>query len=142
MALPKVDFREYHENVNSDSFAWSARRILVVEDEAPVRELLMRLLQESGYLVAAARNGAEAVAMASQQPPFDLLITDYAMRGMNGVEVAEALLEKHPDLKVLITSTFRPEQLGQPEPVSVEFLEKPWTPHEMLDRVRTVLARG
>ena len=139
--MPKVDFREYHENVKSKSFAWSARRILVVEDEAPVRELLMRVLQDAGYLVAAAKNGAEAVEMAGHQPPFDLLITDYAMRGMNGVEVAKALLEKHPDLKILITSTFRPEQLGQSElPSTAEFLEKPWTPHEMLDRVRTILA--
>lgn len=102
----------------------------------------MRVLQDSGYLVAAARNGAEAIAMAEHQPPFDLLITDYAMRGMNGVEVAKALLEKHPGLKVLITSTYRPEQLGQQElPSTAEFLEKPWTPHEMLDRVRTILAR-
>jgi DNA-binding response OmpR family regulator len=83
--LLKVDFREYHHDVNSENFAWSARRILVVEDEAPVRELLMRVLQDSGYLVAA----------------------------------------------------------GQDElPGTAEFLEKPWTPHEMLDRVRTVLARG
>jgi CheY-like chemotaxis protein len=141
-ALPKVDFREYHQNVNSESFAWSARRILVVEDEAAVRELLMRVLQDAGYLVAAAKNGTEAVEMAEHQPPFDLLITDYAMRGMNGVELAKVLRAKHPDLKVLITSTFRPEQLGEEAlPVAAEFLEKPWTPHEMIDRVRTVLAR-
>lgn len=113
----------------------------MVEDEAPVRELLMRVLQDSGYLVAAAKNGAEAIEMAEHQPPFDLLITDYAMRGMNGVEVAKALLANHPDLKILITSTFRPEQLGQSElAITAEFLEKPWTPHEMLDRVRTILA--
>jgi len=140
--LQRVDFREYYERVNSEEFAWSARRILVVEDEAPVRELLVRVLQEAGYLVTAAKHGAEAFALAEQQPTIDLLITDYAMRGMNGVEVAKALFAKRPHLKILITSSFRPHQItGEALPFAVEFLEKPWTPAEMLDRVATMLAQ-
>lgn len=128
--------------MNSTNFTWGARRILVVEDEAPVRELLVRVLQDAGYLVAGAKNGQEALEIAQQQPSLDLLVTDLAMRGMNGLEVARKLLELRPELKIIITSSYRPEQFGAEElPFAAEFIEKPWTPGEMVDRVATVLAR-
>jgi two-component system, cell cycle sensor histidine kinase and response regulator CckA len=141
--LPKLDFREYDSAVSGDNFTWGPRRILVVEDDAPVRDLLVRVLQENGYLVAAAKNGQEALDLAQQQSTLDLLITDLAMRGMNGIEVAQKLLEQRPDLKIIITSSFRPEQFGtEALPFEAEFIEKPWAPGEMLDRVATVLGRG
>ena len=141
--MRKLDFREYHSGVSSDTFAWGARRILVVEDDTPVRELLVRVLQDGGYLVAAAKNGQEALDLADHQSSLDLLITDLAMRGMNGIEVAKKLLEKRPNLKVIITSSFRPEQFGTEElPFAAEFIEKPWAPGEMLDRVAEVLRTG
>lgn len=141
--MRKLDLREYHSRVSSDNFTWGARRILVVEDDTPVRDLLVRVLQDAGYLVAAAKSGQEAVELADQQSALDLVITDLAMRGMNGIEVAQKLLEKRPNLKVLITSSFRPEQFGADElPFDAEFIEKPWAPGEMIDRVATILARG
>jgi CheY-like chemotaxis protein len=129
--------------VNKQSFGWSAKRILVVEDDTPVRELLVRVLQDAGYLVAAARSGQEALSLAEQEASLDLLITDLAMRGMNGMELAHLLVEKRPGLKVLITSSFRPEQFAaEGMAFQAEYIEKPWAPGEMLDRVATFLARG
>ena len=129
--------------MSNDNFTWGARRILVVEDDTPVRELLVRVLQDAGYLVAAARNGQEGLELAEQQSSLDLLITDLAMRGMNGIEVAKKLLEKRPNLKVLVTSSYRPEQFGADElPFTAEFLEKPWAPGEMLECVARVLGRS
>ena len=141
--MPKLDFREYHTGVTTDNFTWGARRILVVEDDAPVRDLLVRVLQDGGYLVAAAKSGQEALDLAEQQSSLDLLITDLAMRGMNGIEVTQKLLAQRPNLKVIITSSYRPEQFGTDAlPFDAEFIEKPWAPGEMLDRVATILARG
>ena len=129
--------------MTGDNFTWGARRILVVEDDTPVRELLVRVLQDGGYLVAAARSGQEALEVADQQSSLDLLITDLAMRGMNGIEVAKKLLEKRPNLKILVTSSYRPEQFGADElPFTAEFLEKPWAPGEMLECVARVLGRS
>lgn len=124
-----------------NDFSWRKRKILVVEDDAPVRELLVRVLQDAGYLVTSAQNGAEALALAAQQTDLDLLVTDLVMRGMNGIEVAQKLLEQRPGLRVLITSSFSPEQLGHEQmPIRAEFLEKPWVPAEMVERVASILA--
>lgn len=140
--MRKLDFREYHSQVSNEGFSWGAKRILVVEDDTPVRELLMRVLQDGGYLVAGAKSGQEALQLAEEQSSLDLLITDLAMRGMNGLEVAQALLAKRPNLKIILTSSYRPEQFSKEElPFPAEYLEKPWTPGEVLDCVGKVLAR-
>ena len=139
--MRKLDFREYHSHVSTESFTWGAKRILVVEDDTPVRELLLRVLQDGGYLVAGAKSGQEALQLAEEQSSLDLLITDLAMRGMNGMEVAQALLAKRPNLKIILTSSYRPEQFGKEElPFPAEYLEKPWTPAEVLNCVGKVLA--
>jgi DNA-binding NtrC family response regulator len=140
--LPRIDFREYHCSVNRNSFGWSARRILVVEDDTAVRELLVRVLQDAGYLVAAARNASEALDLADLESSLDLLITDIVMRGMNGIELAQILVHHRPKLKVIITSSFRPERFGADNlEFATDFIQKPWTPREMVDCVATALAR-
>lgn len=123
-----------------DDFSWRSRKLLVVEDDAPVRDLLVRVLQDAGYLVSAASSGTDALEIAAQHARLDLLITDFVMRGMNGIEVARKLAEAHPDLRILITSSFSPTQLGHVRlPPKTEFIEKPWAPQEMLDRVARIL---
>jgi two-component system, cell cycle sensor histidine kinase and response regulator CckA len=123
-----------------DDFSWRKRKILVVEDDAPVRDLLVRVLQDAGYLVLGARNGVEALELAAQQAQIDLLITDLVMRGMNGIEIAQKLSEDRPSLPVLITSSYTLAQLGHEEmPIVAEFVEKPWVPTELLERVARIL---
>lgn len=125
-----------------EGFSWRKRRILVVEDDAPVRDLLVRVLQDAGYLVVAAPNGLAALDLGAQQSELDLLITDLVMRGMNGIELASKLTETRPGLPVIITSSYTPGQLGhQGFAFDAEFVEKPWAPAEMVERVAAVLAR-
>lgn len=104
---------------------------------------MVRVLQDAGYLVAAARNGQEGIGIAEQQSALDLLITDVAMRGINGLELARLLVEQRPNLKVIVTSSYRPAQLDD-ESVgfTAVFIEKPWAPGELVDCVATVLAHG
>lgn len=125
-----------------DGFSWRKRRILVVDDDAPVRDLLVRVLKDAGHLVVGADSGQEALQLAGQQAELDLLVTDLVMRGMNGIELVEKLREQRPDLPVLITSSYTPEQLGHGEMSleRVEFLEKPFAPGEIVERVAGLLS--
>jgi GAF domain-containing protein/ActR/RegA family two-component response regulator len=74
-------------------------RVLVIDDEAEVRELLRDLLAEAGYLVLDAADGAEGLARCEAQP-VDLVLTDLSMPGMSGWDVAAACQERFPGMAV------------------------------------------
>jgi PAS domain S-box-containing protein len=116
--------------------------ILLVEDEGPVRELVMELLESHGYTVLAAATPAEALEISGrEQGRLDLLLTDVVMPGMNGRELAEQLLAKEPGLRVLFTSGYPADQLirhGIAEAVAA-FIEKPYLPDELALAVRQAL---
>jgi CheY-like chemotaxis protein len=80
-----------------------AKRILLVEDNATLRELTQAVLSSGGYVVLAAENGPQALALFEAQGPVDLVITDLIMPGMNGVDLADRLNECAP-VKVLLIS--------------------------------------
>jgi PAS domain S-box-containing protein len=81
--------------------------ILVVEDDRLVREYVLTQLRSLGYVTLDAGNAAEALAIIEAGHRFDLLFTDIIMPGtMNGRQLADAILKKRPDLKVLFTSGY------------------------------------
>ncbi|MDQ8153249.1 MAG: DUF3365 domain-containing protein [Gemmatimonadota bacterium] len=104
--------------------------ILVVEDEAGVRSLLVRLLRRLGYTVLEASNGREALSVwQGGSVSVDLLLTDMVMPGrMTGLELADAMRARVPGLKVIITSGYSGELAAQGAPASagVIFLPKPY----------------
>jgi two-component system, cell cycle sensor histidine kinase and response regulator CckA len=103
--------------------------VLVVEDEKPVRELTARMLQQLGYNVLSAASGSEAIAInKSFAGRIGVLITDMVMPEMNGQQVAEALLQARPELKVLYVSGYTEHIVIHRglEP-GVEFLPKPFS---------------
>lgn len=106
---------------------------MVVDDEAMIRTLLTKFLTLRGYRVRAAQNGAEALAMAAQQPP-DLVILDMDMPGMNGLDVLRELRARHYAGGAVALTASQDEQLLQQtldlgsvdvigKPVSLERLE-------------------
>jgi two-component system cell cycle sensor histidine kinase/response regulator CckA len=120
--------------------------VLVVEDEAAVRELACAALQKRGYHVLKAANGPQAVQVWESHPArVSLLLTDLVMpSGMNGSELAEILQARSPGLKVIYTSGYSPEILKQ-ESLSnqgINFLPKPYDPLTLLKAVRTCLDGG
>src|SRR6266571_4405523 len=72
-------------------------RILLVDDEASIRLTLGALLERAGYDVTSAESGEQAVQLLERQP-FDLLLTDLKMPGIDGMQVVAAAKQRHPDI--------------------------------------------
>ena len=83
-----------------------AFRVLVVDDEAGLREFVARVLRQPGHEISVAADGVEALQVAETQGPFDLLVTDVMMPRMRGDESARRLRQADPDLKILYLTGF------------------------------------
>jgi|KBSSwiStaDraftv2_1062776.scaffolds.fasta_scaffold1950549_1 DNA-binding NtrC family response regulator len=115
-------------------------RVLVVDDEAPIRLTLEAILQRVGYTITTAANGEEALAWLMEHR-FDLLLLDLRLTGISGLEVAQYAREYQPSAVVLIltgSSDFKgmpiEEQVGH-----FDYLLKTASPQEVVDRVAAAL---
>jgi signal transduction histidine kinase len=122
--------------------AGGTETVLLVEDEAAVRELAVATLREKGYTVIAAGNGEEGLGIARQhQGRIDLVFTDVVMPVMGGKEMAQALRGSHPYAKVLFTSGYSEDVIGDSGVLrpGIEFVQKPYLAATLARRVREVL---
>jgi len=142
--LPRVAGPAVEASDRVDAIApTGSETVLVVEDDAQVREVTVRCLRAAGYRVLEARAGREALDIAARGGRLHLLLTDVMMQGLDGRAVASALRRDRPDLRVLYVSGHAEEVIvkrGVLEP-GIEFLAKPFTPSGLLARVRQVLDR-
>ena len=116
--------------------------ILVAEDEKSIRSLIYRILTRAGYTVLTAADGKEALKLHSQHPsPIQLLLTDVVMPGMGGVALAEQIVERQDDLKVIFMSGYSGDSLVRHGALieGTHFLSKPFTPDILRQKVREVL---
>jgi len=116
--------------------------VLVVEDEAGVRQALQRILTADGYTVVTAANGAEALELfGARGQDIDLLITDLVMPAMGGRELARQCSVLHDTLKVIYLSGYTRDSLlsQQTFEEGTEFIEKPFTRDAILERIGRVL---
>jgi two-component system, cell cycle sensor histidine kinase and response regulator CckA len=111
--------------------------ILLVEDEPAVRQLFAQALTREGYSVYEARNGQEAMKLFDEHgDSIDLLLTDIRMPYMGGAELAHHLRGRRRTLKLLCISGYP----GHLDPdLAVDFLAKPFSRDELLQKVREVL---
>jgi len=115
--------------------------VLVVEDEAGIRDLVSAALRKEGYLVLQAESGKAAIDAAAQAGRIDVLLTDVAMPGMSGIELASTLSRTHRDMRVVVMSGHPRNLVSLPTlHMPIEFLAKPFTPHELRQRLNAVLA--
>ncbi len=117
-------------------------RVLVIEDEDQVRELMVRALQKAGCTVITAADGAEALAAVDPAGRLDLAVTDVIMPGVSGPDVVRQLRRTRPRLRALYVSGFVPRfaRSGASSPdLEPHFLQKPFTLTEFIDAVREVL---
>jgi DNA-binding NtrC family response regulator len=109
-------------------------RILVVEDDPLVRELLVEALREHGYEVIHAANGEQALAWCTRHIA-DVLVTDIRLPGgVDGWQVAERCREHDPELQVIYATGFSPVE-ARPVPGSLT-LQKPYQPDRIVEAVR------
>jgi two-component system cell cycle sensor histidine kinase/response regulator CckA len=117
--------------------------VLLVEDEAALRELLRETLEGQGYLVLSARDGREALQVAAAHAgPIHLMVTDVIMPGVSGREAAGEIRKTRPEMEVLYVSGYADDAiLKHGVPSTAAFLEKPFTRDSLLRMVREVLSR-
>ncbi|HKW65014.1 MAG TPA: PAS domain S-box protein [Candidatus Acidoferrum sp.] len=118
--------------------------ILLVEDEPAVRELARTVLSEQGYKVIEAQNSEDAVRLAGRhRSEIHLLLTDVIMPGMSGRDLAKHLTALHPYLRVLYMSGYTNNVIGENGALEegLSFLQKPFTPRALTQRVRETLSR-
>jgi CheY-like chemotaxis protein len=118
--------------------------ILLVEDEDDVRELTQMVLSKGGYNVIEAHSPAEAERLAGHGgPEIHLLLTDVVMPGISGRELAKRLSERFPHLRVLFMSGYTYNVIAQNGTLEegISFLQKPFTPQLLMEKVREALDR-
>jgi two-component system cell cycle sensor histidine kinase/response regulator CckA len=116
--------------------------ILLVEDEAMVRELFRDVLEAAGYHVLEAKNGMEALEIVARyREPIALMVTDVVMPGMAGGELVRRMAQVRPEVKVLYVSGYNDDVLVRRGVIDagVSFLQKPCMPDELSRVVRAIL---
>ncbi|MFO7680036.1 MAG: response regulator transcription factor [Chloroflexota bacterium] len=117
-------------------------RILVVEDEASIRNIVRTYLENAGFVAICVDNGLDALAQARQHKP-DLVILDLNLPGMDGTEVA-ARLRQESDVYILML-TARSEESDRVAGLRIgadDYLTKPFSPRELVARVEAILRRS
>lgn len=114
--------------------------ILIVDDEASLRQTLARILQRAGFEVTTSANGKEALGLLSQHA-FDLVYLDIRMPDINGLEVLKTIHAKFPELPVVLF-TAQPDLNSAVEALrrgAIDYLLKPLKPQALIDRTKSIL---
>ena len=117
------------------------RTVLVVDDEAGVREFVDRALRQAGYQTAIASDGPEALDVAERLGSFDLLVTDLRMPQMMGDELARRMRLRDPAIKVLYLTGFSDQLFKERTTLWQDeaFLDKPQGVDALLEAVSLLL---
>jgi DNA-binding NtrC family response regulator len=119
-----------------------AHRILIIDDEASIRESLETLLSLEGYAVETAPDGESGLDQIDRSG-YDLVLLDFALPGKNGLEVLQLIRERNPDLPVIMITAY-----GTVDNVveairtgAQNFVQKPWDNEKLLADIRSAIAR-
>jgi signal transduction histidine kinase len=117
-------------------------RVLVVEDNEPLRHLAVKTLTRYGYQVLAAEDAAEALSMLETVPRIDLLLTDLGLPGLDGTQLAETVLRQHPAVRVLYMTGHAGDADTRRRLIDdVPLLQKPFTLSALVEHVQEALVR-
>ncbi|MDP3152875.1 MAG: ATP-binding protein [Archangium sp.] len=115
--------------------------VLVVDDDADVRSLMVRLIAHEGFQVLPAANAEQAMAMSLTLSELPVLVTDVMLTGRDGLWLAQRLLDRFPSMRVVLVSGFAPDPVAAARLVSrgARFVQKPFRPGSLVQAVRESL---
>ncbi|PPT74883.1 two-component system response regulator [Xanthomonas arboricola pv. populi] len=113
-------------------------RLLMVEDQQELRELIGEALRDAGITVDTADDGHSALRMLRENGPYDVVFSDIRMpNGMSGIELSEHVAQLLPQARMILASGFAKAQLP-PLPAQVDFLPKPYRLRQLIDVLKGV----
>jgi two-component system cell cycle sensor histidine kinase/response regulator CckA len=143
--LPSAELAATAEGSVRENQGANWETLLIVEDEENVRSPLMQILASRGYNVLEAADALEAIHVSQSHPgPIHLMITDILMDGMSGVELADRLAFKRPEMRVLFATGY-PAGLTEGTHIAskaAHLLKKPFSGRELAAKIREVLESG
>jgi DNA-binding response OmpR family regulator len=124
-------------------YAEAMARVLVVDDDPTVAEVLLEYLRRDGFEAAHAVDGIAALAVAEAAPP-DLVVLDLMLPGIDGLEVCRRLRARRPELPIVMLTARGEEddRIAGLEVGADDYVVKPFSPRELALRVRSVLRRS
>jgi DNA-binding NtrC family response regulator len=131
-----------HSKQDSQRAPSQPRTILIVDDEAKMRAILSLWLTRHGFSVLEAGCGEEALRICKEsEGPIHLLLVDVVMPGMSGVELAPQIMALRPDIKVILMSGYRNDQifLNAVLNPNTPFFHKPFTLDALIEKVQELL---
>jgi CheY-like chemotaxis protein len=124
-----------------------ARSILIVDDEPLVLRTVKTIVERAGFEAVTAADGQAALEICGRRPTIGLVLTDVKMPGMDGIELARSVGEKHPGIPVLLMTGFANgypnlnAEIRRAANVSrLEVVFKPFTPSQLLAKIQGLLA--
>ncbi len=139
--IPRVDVQPEATMQGEDPLPSGSERILFVDDEPAVMEMGAKLLEHLGYKVVSQTNGVNGLKVFISSPDeFDLVITDYTMYKMTGLDFAREVLRIRPATRILLCTGFS-EQItpDSVKELGIELLMKPYSMREISEVVRKIL---
>ena len=115
------------------------QRILVVDDERTIRELVCEVLADEGYETVGAGNGAEALQVMEEQQPFSLVVLDMWMPVMNGWQFASAISERGVSVPILVMTAAREARSRAEEIGAIGYIGKPFDVDQFVDAVQNAI---
>jgi DNA-binding NtrC family response regulator len=127
---------------NANAAGSDTPRVLIIDDEAAIRESLETLLGLEGYTVDTAENGDQGLERIAEQP-FDLVLLDLALPGRNGLEILAVIRDRQPNLPVIMITAFGTvgNVVDAIRGGAQNFVQKPWDNEKLLADIRAAIAR-
>ena len=137
--MPEATF--IRDTTGHEEFA-SAGSVLIIDDEAAIRESLQTLLEFEGYSVEVANDGDEGLTRIAERP-FDLVLLDFALPERNGIEILREIRERDSELPVIMITAYGTVEnaVNAMQAGATNFIQKPWDNEKLLADVRTAVGR-
>lgn len=141
LPIASVAPSEVESSGTSAPYSAAGERILLVEDDELVRGLVLRVLSGIGYVVLALESASQALALLSEDPRIDLIVTDVVMPNMDGGSLAQAVATRFPHIPVLFISGYTDDRLANcgVTQAGSNFLPKPFTPVQLRAKIAEIL---